>query len=278
MNNTLDFKRLGKVIRHDGMNFLPNLGLTLVILLAIPVVIWLISNLTPGYEPIGNFSRISLIDSLKMLVLVFAPVRLYKHCNDPRKGIGYAMLPASILEKFISMVFYCVVVAPVVYVAGALVVDTVLAVFKGPYEGFAVTNYFNDLAQINNAFSENNLIFDESWPLFFNRISPTYIALLGICGHLAISSIFMFGNMIFKKHKTSKMIGILILLFIIFMIIFINYVTNHETIFNNMNEENSSEIIKRLIHITMNVALYAEIIVSAVLLWGTYHKIKTQKY
>ena len=278
MNNTLDFKRLGKVIRHDGMNFLPNLGLTLVILLAIPVVIWLISNLTPGDEPIGSFSRISLIDSLKMLVLVFAPARLYKHCNDQRKGIGYAMLPASTLEKFISMVFYCVVVAPVVYIAGALVVDTVLAVFKGPYEGFAIKNYFNDFAQINNAFSENNLIFDESWPLLFNSISPTYIALLGICGHLATSSIFMFGNMIFKKHKTSKMIGILILLFIIFMIIFINYVTNHETIFNNMNEENSSEIIKRLIHITMNVALYAEIIVSAVLLWGTYHKIKTQKY
>jgi len=40
----------------------------------------------------------------------------------------------------------------------------------------------------------------------------------------------------------------------------------------------NAEIIKRLIHITMNVALYAEIIVSAVLLWGTYHKIKTQKY
>jgi hypothetical protein len=91
----------------------------------------------------------------------------------------------------------------------------------------------------------------------------------------------MFGNMIFKKRKTGKMIGILIFLSILFMIIFINYVANNEALanyFEQINEDNVSEFIIRLIRIMMNVALYTEIIVSTLLLWGTYRKIKTQKY
>lgn len=94
-----------------------------------------------------------------------------------------------------------------------------------------------------------------------------------------LSSIFMFGNMVFKKHKTSKMIGVLILLSIIFMIVIINYAVNHEMLFQQFIEDNNiTEFIKRLITIIMNVVLYVEIIISAVLLWGVFHKIKTQRY
>ena len=65
------------------------------------------------------------------------------------------------------------------------------------------------------------------------------------------------------------------------MIIFINYVANNEAFanyFEQINEDNVSEFIIRLIRIMMNVAMYTEIVVSAVLLWGIYRKIKTQKY
>lgn len=280
MNNTLNINRFGKILKHDGLNFFPNMILTLSIIWAIPVVLYLFTSLIPGNEgqTFDPFSRIDIISSLLTIVLIIAPARLYKHCNDPRKGIGYAMLPASTLEKFLSMVIYCVIVTPIIYVAGALAIDSILALFNGPYEGFALSYYFDTFAKINAVFEKENVMLDGSWLLFYNSLSPTFMLILSLLGTLTISSIFMFSNMIFKKHKTGKMIGILILLFIITMIVFINYVANHHTIFESMNEENADMIVKQVMIFTTNITFYLEIIISSLMLFGVYRKIKTQKY
>ena len=284
MNNTLNINRFGKVLKHDGLNFFPNLILTLAILWAIPVIIYLFSAFMPTDETnkaFDAFSRIDVISTLTNIALIIAPARLYRYCNDSRKGIGYAMLPASTLEKFLSMVFYCVIVTPIIYVAGALAIDSILALFKGPYEGFALSYYFDSYAKINAVFEKDNVILDDSLVVFFKSLSPTFMLILSLLGTLMLSSIFMFGNMIFKKRKTGKMLGILILLFIILMIVFINIVANNEALanyFKQMNEDNMTEFIRHLVFITMNVAFYAEIIISALMLFGVYRKIKTQKY
>ena len=285
MNNTFNINRFGKVLKHDGLNFIPNLILTLAILWAIPVVIYLFASLMPGDERhiFDAFSRVNIIETLTKIAIIIAPARLYKYCNDSRKGIGYAMLPASTLEKFLSMVIYCVIVTPIIYIAGALAIDSILALFNGPYDGFTVSVYFDRYAQINYAFDyqDPKILLDDTWPIFVNSLSPTFLTILSILGTLTLSAIFMFGNMIFKKRKTGKMIGILILLSIIIMIIFINYVANNEALINyfeQINEDNVTEFIERMIFIWMNVALYTEIIISALMLFGVYRKIKTQKY
>ena len=278
MNNTFNINRFGKVLKHDGLNFFPNIILALAIIWAIPVIMYLFTCLIPTddtnqiYSP---FSRIDLISTLSTIVLIIAPARLYRYCNDPRKGIGYAMLPASTLEKFLSMVFYCIIVTPIIYIAGALAIDSILAIFHGPYEGFAVSYYFDRFAQINAIFDKSNVM-DESWILYYKSLSPTFTIFLSAIGSLTISSIFMFGNMIFKKHKTGKMIGILILLFILFMIIIINYAVNTEVFTHQIDDK--AEFVKHTIFFMMNVMFYAEIIVSALMLFGVYRKIKTQKY
>ena len=282
MNNTLDIKRFGKILKHDGLNFFPNMILALAILWAIPVIIYLFTSLIPSDDTshvFDAFSRINIISLIKKIVIIIAPVRLYKYCNDQRQGIGYAMLPASTLEKFLSMVIYCVIVAPIIYIAGALAIDSLLALFHGPYNGFAVAYYFDSFAQFDHSIEKSQLVFNEEDALLlFNSISSTYMLIIGLLGTLMLSSIFMFGNMIFKKHKTAKMIGILILLAIILMIVFVNYVANNENIFNHAYKDNSEEFIRRLIYIAMNIMFYTELIVSALLLFGVYRKIKTQKY
>jgi len=286
MNNTFNIQRFGKILKHDGLNFFPNFILSLAILWAIPVVIYLFTALMPtdGTKQIYDaMSRVNVIDALLKIAIIIAPAILYKTCNDSRKGIGYAMLPASTLEKFISMVIYCVIVTPIIYVAGSLAIDTILALFNGPYKDFAASLYFDKFSQIEYSFEQHGtkVMLDDALPIFINNLSPAFMRVLSILGILMLSSIFMFGNMIFKKRKTGKMIGILIFLSILFMIIFINYVANNEALanyFEQINEDNVSEFIIRLIRIMMNVALYTEIIVSTLLLWGTYRKIKTQKY
>ena len=283
MNNTLNINRFGKVLKHDGLNFFPNLILTLAILWAIPVIVYLFAALMPTDEKdaFDAFSRVDLISTLANIAIIIAPARLYRYCNDSRKGIGYAMLPASTLEKFLSMIIYCVIVTPIIYVAGALAIDSILALFQGPYEGFAVSIYFDTFAKINAVFQRDNIMLDESFMLYYASISQTFMLILSALGTLTISSVFMFGNMIFKKRKTGKMLGILILLFIIFMIVVINYVAHNEDIalyFQQMNDDNKAEIIKQIIFRTMDITFYAEIIISALMLFGVYRKIKTQKY
>ncbi len=281
MNNTLDISRLGKVIKHDAMSFFQNLSLALIVLWAIPVAIWLFSSLTPGDGHMETLSRISIIGTLLKIIIILAPARLYKYCNDSRKGIGYAMLPASSLEKFISMVFYCVIVAPVLYLAGALAVDSVLTLIGGPYEGFAITEYFDKLAQLKHFGVESGFMLDGDYPVYEDYakiLSPTVLVLSNILGLLMLSTVFMFGNMVFKKRKTGKMIGILVLLFIVFMIVMVNYVSNHEQYFQQMCEENAAAFFKRLIYFTSRASLVIEAVVSVVMLWLTYYKIKTQKY
>lgn len=286
MNNTFNIQRFGKILKHDGLNFFPNFILSLAILWAIPVGIYLFTALLPTDETrhiYDAMSRVNIIDTLLKIAIIIAPAMLYKTCNDSRKGIGYAMLPASTLEKFLSMVIFCVIVTPIVYIAGALAIDSILALINGPYDGFALSMYFDKFSQIEYSFEQHGtkVMVDDALPLIISNLSPAFMRVLSILGTLMLSSIFMFGNMIFKKRKTGKMIGILILLFIIFMIIFINYVANNEAFanyFEQINEDNVSEFIIRLIRIMMNVAMYTEIVVSAVLLWGIYRKIKTQKY
>lgn len=286
MNNTFNIQRFGKILKHDGLNFFPNFILSLAILWAIPVVIYLFTALMPtdGTKQIYDaMSRVNVIDALLKIAIIIAPAILYKTCNDSRKGIGYAMLPASTLEKFISMVIYCVIVTPIIYVAGSLAIDTILALFNGPYKDFAASLYFNKYSQIEYTIEQQStkIMLDDTWPIFINNLSPAFMRALSCLGILMLSSIFMFGNMIFKKRKTGKMIGILIFLSIIFMILFINYVANNEAFIQyleQLNEDNVTEFVIRIIRIMMNVAIYTEIIVSTLLLWGTYRKIKTQKY
>ena len=282
MNNTLDIKRFGKILKHDGLNYFPNLILTLAILWAIPVVVYLFTSLMPTDDTehiFDPFGRVNVIDTILKIAIIIAPARLYRYCNDSRKGIGYAMLPASTLEKFLSMVFYCVVVTPIVYIAGALAIDSILALFNGPYEGFAATYYFDSFAQFNHSIENAHIVFNEDDALLlFNSMSPTMLTVLGLLGMLTLSSTFMFGNMIFKKHKTGKTIGILILLAIIFMIISVNYAATHEYVFERMAENGTTEFVKRFLYIATNTMFYTEIIVSALLLFGVYRKIKTQKY
>ncbi|MCQ2322950.1 MAG: hypothetical protein MJZ47_04945 [Bacteroidales bacterium] len=283
MNNTLDFNRLGKVIRRDAMNFIPNFGWSLVILWAIPVVLWLTSFtfVSQGGELTG---RLQMLRFLSTIVLIAAPAKLYKDCNDPRKGIQYAMMPASSLEKFISMFIFCVIVTPIVYMAGAVALDTIMAAFPGknPYNGFIFKLLFNAKErgrEIVEAMGSQSLMYDGYLDDVNNAFSGFFIYFSKIISVILMSSIFMFGNMIFKKRKTSKMIGILTLIFIFAMVIFIKWVMNHEDLMDSIADaELDRDMLIHFIRKANYIIWMISIIISAVMLGLTYRKIKTQKY
>lgn len=280
MNNTFNIKRFGNVVRRDGMSYFQNFGWTLIVLWALPVIMWFLTYISMETFDTGVISnRDTKISILMWLSLMIVPSRLYKNYNDSRKGVVLAMTPASSLEKFLSMILYCVVITPIVYLIGALFIDTILALKPGtnPYDGFIFSDFFSknyeSYREILSLGEEelNRSIYD--YMLSKNHFIYKVLQILGF------TSLFMFTNMLFKKRKLSKTIGILTLLGIIFSILAVRYVMNLEYNFDaDWTDEEMTNYIKGVVNYVYHFVFYMSFISTSVFLYLTYYKIKKQTY
>ena len=272
MNNTFDIKRFSNVVRRDGMSYFKNFGWTLVVLWSIPVIFWIMTYVSDGVYT----NRDILISLLMWLSLIIVPSRLYKDVNDSRKGMLYAMTPASSLEKFLSMFLNCVLDTPIVYMLGAIAIDTILALKPGnnPYDGFIFKDFnglrLSDLVHVGDVAMNGS---------FAEHILNKNQALINAVQVLYVSSIFMFTNMIFKKRKLSKTIGILTLIGIILTILFVRIVTDIDVEFlDDYTDEEITVFVNKVVDYFYYIMLSLSVILSAVLLYFTYYKIKRQTY
>ena len=280
MNNTFNINRFGNLVRRDGMSYFSNYGWTLVVLWALPVILWFLTYISMETFDTGVISnRTTTISTLMWLSLMIVPSRLYKNYNDSRKGVILAMTPASSLEKFLSMILYCVVITPIIYLIGALLIDTVLALKPGtnPYDGFIFSDFFSENYE---SYREMLSLGDEELnrTIFDHMLSknPFVYKMLQILG---FSSVFMFTNMLFKKRKLSKTIGILTILGIIFSICVVRYIINLEYNFNaNWTDEEITNYVKGVVNYAYNFILYSSLISASAFLYLTYYKIKKQTY
>ena len=280
MNNTFNINRFGNVVRRDGMSYFSNYGWTLVVLWALPVILWFLTYISMETFDTGVISnRTTTISTLMWLSLMIVPSRLYKNYNDSRKGVILAMTPASSLEKFLSMILYCVVITPIIYLIGALLIDTVLALKPGtnPYDGFIFSDFFSknyeSYREILSLGEEelNRSIYD--YMLSKNHFIYKVLQILGF------TSLFMFTNMLFKKRKLSKTIGILTLLGIIFSIFVVRYAINLEYNFDaDWTDEEITNYVKGVVNYAYNFILYSSLISASAFLYLTYYKIKKQTY
>ena len=280
MNNTFNIKRFGNVVRRDGMSYFQNFGWTLIVLWALPVILWFLTYISMETFDTGIISnRDTKISTLMWLSLMIVPSRLYKNYNDSRKGVILAMTPASSLEKFLSMILYCVVITPIVYLIGALFIDTILALKPGtnPYDGFIFSDFFSknyelyrDILSLGEE-ELNRSIYD--YMLSKNHFIYKVLQILGF------SSVFMFTNMLFKKRKLSKTIGILTLLGIIFSIFVVRYAINLEYNFDaDWTDEEITNYVKGVVNYAYNFIFYSSLISASAFLYLTYYKIKKQTY
>ena len=190
------------------------------------------------------------------------------------------MTPASSLEKFLSMFLYCVIVTPTIYMLGAIAVDTLLALKPGtnPYDGFILGDLFNH--NLSNSSVTINYVGDRR----ANAIIAEYIASKSLWVYryvciLCISSIFMFTNMLFKKRKLSKTIGILTLVGIIFMILTVVFTVNIDYEF--LEDYTADELVDYMIRVydcVFHFVFCTAATLSIIFLYFTYRRIKKQTY
>jgi uncharacterized membrane protein YedE/YeeE len=178
------------------------------------------------------------------------------------------------------MFVYCAIVTPIVVFFGGYLVDAFLSIF--PFGGFEkpirlysmneIVQMINDSEGVARA-GEMDLSIDQVFPICVMRTS-FYV------GIIQWAAIFMLGNMLFKKHKAGKTfacyLGIGYLLSMIFGQVFL---TNGRlerwiTKIGYMPIEQKLQ----LYHNWMVGGMIFGIIITGVLLYFTYRKIKTQKY
>ena len=238
MNNTFNCKRFGQVLAKDWKDYFRNFGISLIVWSCIPVLYWIITlifDFDMNIEP-----RITLIACLVYSVLIFVPSKVYGKANLSRDGVNFATLPATNLEKFLSMAIYCSVVTPIIVGLGSWAIDTLLTLLPfGGFEGFVA--------------------------LPKSQLGMLLVTIA--CSVMLFSSIFVFGNMIFKKRKAGKTIAWTML--VVFVITIILQVCHFWEALIRWDINPISQIwINDGIMIVLAIVFY----------FLTYRKIKNQKY
>lgn len=201
---TFEFNRFKKVVVRDFHTAYNLYGLSLLIIMLVPAMLWMLKvAIGMGDDNSSPYVRMSLIKFLVSLAAIIAPLKIYGSCNLQGKGNYFAMLPASLGEKFWSMLLYSFVVSPLVVFVGSCAVDTLLTILPfGPYKDFL----WND-----------NLLFATSFGF------PALLGFRGVvlfwAGVISSASIFLFTNTIFKKNKFIKTVLWLLLIGFVAMVV-----------------------------------------------------------
>ena len=278
MNNTFNFNRFKNLLLKDGKMYIRNFGTSLIAWCCLNAIFW-IFNLLFGTSS-NPVLRFGMLCTWTALAMMFVPEKAYGKANLSREGVGFAMLPASSLEKFISMFLYCAIVTPIVVFFGGYLVDALLSLF--PFGGFEKPIHLytiNELVRMVND-SEGvvqagnmNIALTEVFPIGVIRTS-IYVSIV------QWAAIFMLGNMLFKKHKAGKTFVCYMGISYVFSTIFgLVFLTNGrlERWLESLTDYPEGEMI-RLAHNGLIWGTIIGIIILGVLLYFTYRKIKTQKY
>ena len=235
--NKFNFNRFVDILKKEWSEYFRAYGISLIVWSCIPVLLWiatLVFNNQINADSRGSFAWL-----IVLLAMMNVPEKVYGKVNLQRDGVAYSMLPATAGEKFFSMMIYCSIVTPVLTFAGCLLMDFLM--YLMPFGGFVGTV---------------TLPHSDFWEMFFSAVLFL----------LAVSSVFMFGNMIFKKRKAGKTIAW------IFLIVFV-LVNVISLIFNDLVSIDFEILVNDEWVLNLIVAMIA-----AGFYFGTYRKIKTQKY
>ena len=117
MKEIFDFKRFGKYFRYDLSHAVSNYWMTAIILGLWPVI-WLIFKWLFSFIFGGSLDGDFTIDAWPVILMIIVCMsfgaRVYGGVTDKKKGTDWIALPASSLEKTLSLLLITCVVLPAV--------------------------------------------------------------------------------------------------------------------------------------------------------------------
>ncbi|MCK9629088.1 MAG: hypothetical protein M0R37_10920 [Bacteroidales bacterium] len=264
MKDNFSFKRyqmlLTKELKERSSIILKLAGIMSLVIFGI----WLTSILITGGKEISPLFRFGMMSTLLVVAMIIAPFNLYKSYNHPKKGIDFALLPASVCEKYLSMLTIVVIITPLVIILSLVLTDIFLSLITpSVFPGFA--------------FNANNL-----GKIDISSIYEIFILQWG----------FIFGNFLFKKSKVTKSIFTAIGIYLVLGLILastvkvvyaeeINQMASFSVQINSLDDLLNSPVLEkvpamRLVMYSIYAITYFIIPVGS--LSGTFLKMKNQQY
>ena len=278
MNNTFAFNRFKDLLLKDGKMYIRNFGTSLIVWCCLNAIFWIFNLLFSSETmPPVRFGMLCIWTTLAMMMV---PSKVYGNANLSREGVGFAMMPASSLEKFVSMFIYCAIVTPVVVFLGGYLVDAFLSIF--PFGGFDGRIRIYTIGEIVHMIDDTSGVAQTGKAsVLFSDIFPVGVIRTAFyTGIISWSAIFMLGNMLFKKHKAGKTfacyLGISYLISTILGLVAVSS-ERVKLWFERFDEFSDAQIASTFVN-CMTWSLVIAMIITFLLLFFTYRKIKTQKY
>ena len=284
MNNTFDWTRFCKVVRKDFNNIWRNAGTSLLIITLLPILAWLLWWALSGIEEMPAIVpevRWCFIAGSVLLAAIVSPSRMYRTANLQKEGIYFAMLPASKLEKYLSMLIFTIVVCPLLCFLGGMVLDYFLTLLPfGPYNKWLwQTDYLADALDgyrglVSGAFPN----VDESTMMLVQVFTPWKVVLYALLCHLSYVSLFLFTNTIFKKHKVLQTLLWTWLISFVLNIILTPIMGAMMLSGNWLQEFLESADPVRSLNIAYWAATAWSIVLTTVFFWWANYRLKHMKY
>ena len=130
INNTFSFPRFWNYFKYDLKQMWRNNGRAVILLGFLSLVVyllWIVGSLifTQRWQAPSLAAR-SVVFYIGALILVLYNTRTYGYLTERKAGSSWLMIPASTLEKFVSMMIVTIVVLPLAYVASYLLLDGII--------------------------------------------------------------------------------------------------------------------------------------------------------
>ena len=269
MNEVFDIKRLGRLIKYEVTNYIPNFFKSLLICASVIAAVWIVSLTFDA--SIMQFGRAELVNVLFMLAIALSPFIVYKDMNNRKKGYFYAMIPASTLEKLLSMVVLCVLIVPLLTYAVLTGTDRLLWLLsKVGIGSFLYMDFYNP-------FTVGEIVDDE---YLLHYIYPVFDSILYMVNIIAYTIMF---NTIFRKNKVLKTILFNMAMsfaFVILTAVVVNVTTPEfwEDMFEGVVEWLDEKTDVQLFGYLMTACRCLTILMSMAFLTVTYFRIKKVNY
>lgn len=288
MKDIFDIRRFGKYFASDIRSCAAGYGLSMLLISSMGLIIY-IGTITMGliFEHTWDGPDISFragTFAISMFVLaVTMPVKCYGQVTEKRAGTFWLMLPASRLEKAVSMVLMTILVVPVISVLCYCSIDGIICALDstcGESLFSGMRHLFSNFLNIAVA-TENDMAAFPALADFCRQVGNPWLYvddLIGTC------LIFLLGAIVFKSGKTAKTI-------IAYFVFSMAVSTITGPLISDMipdmagigTASGSAEFVENLFSrdIFRHVALYDTIndtIVNIALLAGIWYRIKTLKH
>ena len=219
-NDIFNFRRFGKYFATDIRTCRANYGLSLLtISLIVPTVLYVVLTafnllLTSAWEGPDLGIRVFAFCVAMFCIIVTMPVKCYGRITEKQYGSFWLTLPASRLEKFISMFLMTCIIVPVTGIAIYFGMDALICAFDHTCGNSLVTGGLELIRKMGNLQEltmnlANEKITIEDAALAQEIVNQINSPLLYIDEIFGITLPFLLGAVFFKNGKTMKTLLVL---------------------------------------------------------------------